>query len=181
MSDRWIVLGFYQDHSAADCVLNQLRGRHLGRSVSIHRAQDGSITTSQRGLPKSLVARYKQWVVRNETLIAVRVRPHHLDNVLDLLRNNTGSLPITFAFHDEHRYLASSEKEPLHLPPLTVEAMRLAASQLAAVLVAASPRAGRGQSLSRRLVDSESDLKQVYRALASRSRTEQPTAMSAVW
>src|SRR5580704_10666440 len=113
MSDRWIVLGFYQDQNAANSALKQLRHQRLSHSVSIHHAADGRLTVSQFGLQKNLITRYKHWVVRNETLIAVQVRPHDLDPVLDLLRHNTGSLPITFAFHDEHRYAASREEEPL--------------------------------------------------------------------
>jgi cellobiose phosphorylase len=181
MSDRWIVLGFYQDQDAANSALNQLRHQRLSHSVSIHHAADGRLTVSPFGLPKSLITRYIHQIVRNETLIAVQVRSHDLDPVLDLLRHNASSLPITFAFHDEPHYASSPDRELLHLPPLTVEAMRLAAGQLATALLTKSPRPVHSQSLLRRLSDSESDLKQVHRALADRARTGQPSSMSAVW
>src|SRR5579871_1409014 len=180
MSERWIVLGFYQDLQAANSALKELRHQRFRRSGTIHHAADGRMMVSQFGVSNKLIARYKRWVVRNETLIVVQARPRDLDRVRELLRHGAGMLPITFAFHPGHVYVSSNE-ELRHLPPLTAEALHLAALQLAAALRPGSPNTVRSQSLLHRLIESESDLKQVYRALKDRARTEQPTSMSAVW
>jgi cyclic beta-1,2-glucan synthetase len=181
MSERWIVLGFYQDQSDADAVLQELQRQHLRGVVAIHHGADGGVTASRSGFPNRLTERYKHWVVRNETLIVVRARPRDLDRVRDTLRQGTASLPITFAFHAKHVYASALDPQLLRLPALSVEALRLAAGRLAAALRPGSSHSVRRQGLLRRLIASESDLKQVQQALADRVRAEQATSMSAVW
>ena len=181
VSERWIVMGFYQDRDVANSALAELRKQQFNRSASIHHSSDGAIVVSRGRIPNRLILMYQNWVVRNETVVVVQAPPMDLVRVKDILRTDVGSPPITFAFHPKHVYVSTEQDAIHHLPPITLEAMRSTAGALAAGLRPTKSALASRQSLLQRLVANESDLKQVHQALAERAHTEQPASMSAVW
>lgn len=243
MFEQGIVLGFYQDRSAATAALRALRRRWHRRSAAIYRTQDdhiliddyevpptfGALLGGLAGLPVgmlvalvilpllahrtfdnpslivlvftlfgalagallarllqwgisgNILSRYRRWVVRNETLIVVQVRPRDMERVLETLRQVPGSVPITFAFHPEN-ILATQPKEELYRRgPLPVERLSQEAGRLAASIHPLSPKAVRGKPLMGRLRHSERTLRQIHDVLADMSRIGQAVTISAEW
>jgi cyclic beta-1,2-glucan synthetase len=184
MAESGIVLGFYQDREIAATVLADL---HLGKyrtATAIHRSEDDRISVeSQGGLSanreRSLIARYEPWVVRNETLILVRVPARAMGDVLDILRQNANSPPITFAFHPVHQFATEAE-EALRYRSLITSKEQPAVGP-AAVVRPVSARIGRLDPLMGRLLNSESALAYVRTMLGDTARAGQPVSMAADW
>jgi hypothetical protein len=184
MTERGIVLGFYQDKAVAEAVLTDLQQRKYRSAAAIYRAKDDKIsvvtgsgeTSAQQ---RNLIARYQRWIVREETLVIVRVPVAEMGGVLDILRQNATSPPITFAFHPMHRF-ASEEEEALryraHVP---VQSM--VATGSGAVVRRSAARIGRSDPLMGRLLNSENALKYVQKMLADTSRAGQSVSMAADW
>ncbi len=184
MTERGIVLGFYQDRESATAVLVDLRKRSYRSAAVIHRAEDGMVSVeSQRGMPtgvqRALLLRYQQWIVRKETLVIVRAPARDMGSVLDILRQNAGSLPITFAFHPVHKF-ASEAEEALRYRTLLAPAGRPVARRTSVVHPAAA-RVGRADPLMGRLLNSENALKYVQTMLADSARAGQPVSMASDW
>jgi cellobiose phosphorylase len=243
MFEQGIVLGFYQERSAAVSALKELRRRWHRRSAAIYCAQDGRIYIDKYEIPPSvgallggltgilvglfvawillpillqqavqepswvlllftlcgafvgavlarllqwrissaILACYKRWVVRNETLIIVQAHPRDMERVLGILRQTPGSVPITFAFHPANFLAAKSEEELLRRGPLPVERLSQEAGRLAASIHPVSPKAIRGKSLWQRLRRAEQTLRKIHDVLADMSRIGQAVTISAEW
>jgi cyclic beta-1,2-glucan synthetase len=186
MPDRGIVLGFYQDNTVANAVLKELRRQRYHCSASIHHAEDGRITVKRClhlpafGPRGDLIARYRRWVVRNETLIIVQTRPRNMARVLELLHHVSSSSPATFILLPDPAVVLPQEQEFHNEPPVTLESLRLEAGRLASTH-RVSPERRRRLPLTGHLLDSESTLKYVQDALSTAVRVGQPVSMSAEW
>ena len=184
MTERGIVLGFYQDKEIAGAVLTDLHRSKYPNSTAIHCGADNSISVESRrgvssGQQRSLVARYRRWVVRNETLIIVRVPAGEMGSILDILRRNAASPPITFAFHPVHQFATETEEALRYRTLVSPQGRRSIGS--AAVVRPAGVRAGRADPLMGRLQNSENALKYVQTMLADTARAGQPVSMAADW
>ncbi len=179
-----IVLGFYQDKAIAEAVLADLYRSKYRSAATIHRDENHKISVVyQSGVtshsPRSLVARYQAWVVSKETLVIVQVPARDMGGVLDILRQNADSPPITFAFHPVHRFSSVADEAPLHrfqVPPADQ-----ANTSIKAVVRPTRTRVGRSDPLMSRLLNSENALKYVQKMLADTSRAGQPVSMAADW
>ena len=184
MTERGIVLGFYQDKTIADAVLTDLHRGKFRSAAAIHRdANDRISLQNPQGIPsgqqRSLIAQYQMWVVRNETLVIVQAPASDMGGVLDILRQNSDSPPITFAFHPAHKF-ASEAEEAMRYRPL-VPANSQKQTGFAAAVRPAGARIGRSDPLMGRLLNSENALKYVQTMLADTSRAGQPVSMAADW
>ena len=184
MTERGIVLGFYQDKAIAKAVLTDLKQGKYYNAVAIHRDENEKISVeSQGGAPSaqqhSLIVRYQRWIVRKETLVIVRVPAGDLGGVLDILRQNVTAPPITFAFHPGHKF--SSEAEEALRTRSQVVSQSQSQAALTAVVQPEGVRIGRSDPLMSRLRNSESALKYVQKMLADTSRAGQPVSMAADW
>ena len=184
MTERGIVLGFYQDKAIAEAVLTDLKQSRYRNAVAIHRDENDRISVESQGGTRSaqqnsLITRYQRWIVRKETLVIVRVPARDLGGVLDILRQNAAAPPITFAFHPVHKFSSEAE-EALRTRAQSVPQSESQAA-LTAVVQPAGARIGRSDPLMSRLRNSESALKYVQKMLADTSRAGQSVSMAADW
>ncbi|HLK55655.1 MAG TPA: hypothetical protein VKU00_03775, partial [Chthonomonadaceae bacterium] len=187
MAERGIVLGFYQNKEVADEVLTELRRQRYYRSASIHHAEDGRITVERSGslpalrLGADLIARYKPWVVRNETLVIVQAGLRTMRRVLTLLHHVASGAPATFILLPDPAVTLPPEEEFRHLPLVTLESLRVEANRMASAHHRATSRPGRPRALARHLLESETTLRYVHDALVTAVRIGQQVSMSAEW
>jgi hypothetical protein len=100
MAKQATVLAFYQSRNAADAALKELRRNGIGRAAAAHHARDGGWISDPGGLG-DLLARYRPWVVRNESLVLLRAPAPDAERGLGLLRQTPGGPPLSFVFVGE--------------------------------------------------------------------------------
>ena len=132
------------------------------------------------GIDPRVLSHYRQWLVTNETVVIVSVKPADMERTLDYMRRSEEEQPVTFVFYPEHRLSAIREttgqsQEPITSEHLTANARALAESQTV------SRRIHRGRPLLKSLDESETGLKQVRAHLAETVRVEQNILLSAEW
>src|SRR2546421_7835388 len=131
------------------------------------------------GVDDALLARYREWLVKGDTMILVQADPGDLHRVLELLRRAKGGPPLSFAFHPDEKPDRRPDEELLRRRLLTAD--RLSQE---AITLAGAQRAERrpGQaSLLRTLRQAEETLKHVQQILTESARAGQSLSISAEW
>jgi cyclic beta-1,2-glucan synthetase len=133
------------------------------------------------GVEDALIARYKRWVVRGETLLLIQAPARDTDRVLELLRRTEGADVFTFAFFPDLGFDSEPKETLLHQTPLTTERLSLEAGRLAAMPHTVRPGHRRNHLLLRRLRDGERLLRSAHGILTTAVRVGQNVPMSAEW
>ena len=127
------------------------------------------------------VVRFQRWIVHNESVVLVEVEAGETGRVVTVLREVDGEAPVTFVFHPPAKFDFESEeqlfrKEFSSSQRLAEKAIRLAQSMT--IGTAATPR---GESLLRRLRESERILKWTDASLTMSAEAHHAFALSAEW
>jgi len=127
------------------------------------------------------LAKFKRWIVRNETVVMVEVPDTGAARVLTILRAVEGEPPLAFVFHPSSAFDFEPEasllrKEAPSSQHLVEKAVRLAHS--ISIEGGAKPR---GHSLLLRLRESERILKWTDASLAMSAEVHHAFALSAEW
>src|SRR5687768_6892843 len=137
-------------------------------------------TVLDLGVDDALIARYKEWLVKGDTMILVQAHPRDLRRVLEILRRVKGAPPLSFAFHPERPHAVEPVEGLLSRRLLTADRLALEAISLAGSQTV-KKQVGHRRSLLRALRESEATLKHVQRMLTESARTGQSLALSGEW
>ena len=123
---------------------------------------------------------FKSRLVHGESLILVFTGGQDTANILDIMRQNAGDNPVTFAFYPSARIRTDEEIEALPDGPLPKDRLAQQARDLAATHSHVQ-RAASGTPLQNRLRASENVIQRVRQHLAAVARVEPNILLSAEW
>lgn len=127
------------------------------------------------------IARFKRWILRNETVLLIEVAVPQTGRVLAILRGGEGEPPVTYAFQPECAFESEAETHLLRHEPASGERLTRDASRLAeSVPVNPGPKIS-GATLLQRLTESERILQWTDRSLAISAESRQSFVLSAEW
>ena len=127
------------------------------------------------------IARFKRWILRNETIIIVEADVSQSGRALTVFREGEGESPVLYAFQPECDFEAEPEAQLLRHEPPSGERLARAAIRLASAVPVGPGSKTRGRSLLRRLTESERILQWTDRSLAMAAESHQACAISAEW
>jgi cellobiose phosphorylase len=133
------------------------------------------------GVSKDVIARYKNSVIRDETLLIVQVDRHHAGRVMKILREVETDQPISFLIKADCTFDTLSQMERLPTEPLTTEQLKDNAVLLAQSLQSVGPQGNRKFLLLNRLKESEKILHEIRRDAAETEHLENTMNLSAEW
>jgi cyclic beta-1,2-glucan synthetase len=133
------------------------------------------------GVSDEVLSRYRQWVIKGETLVIVEVRPAAMKQVLTTLASIEGARPTTFVVRPQHLKEEENTVAVRHsVEGVTNERLKEQARDSAHrhhVSASVLP----GAQLLRRLEDNARAIAHVHEDLAEAARLEQAVSLSAEW
>lgn len=184
-ADRALVAGVFQNPESALAALRELRRQGFWRSETLRGSDNGADAQGVRWpgfrVSEAAIARFKRWVLRNETVVLVETAPGRTGRVLEVLREDKSESPAAYVFQPERRFDAEPESRLLrHEPPSSERMVRLATALARSLSIAQGGRSG-CPVLLRRLDESERILQWTDLSLSMAAQAHQSPALSAEW
>jgi len=127
------------------------------------------------------VARFKRWIVRNETVVMAEVRAEETARVVANLRAVQGEPPVTFAFHAPSAFDFEPETTLLRNEAPSSQRLAEKAVRLAQSFTAVPGGKSRGPSLLHRLRETGRILNWADASLSMSAEVHHAFALSAEW
>lgn len=187
MKKSMLAMGFYQNPFTAQQVLKKLRKAGFRKSASIHNFYDGHYSIDAYTPPfffvdisSEIINRYKQYVIRDETLVLVEIKQHETKEALRILRNVESGHPISFLLRPDI-YSGHYREEEIPKEPLPSEQLLEQATKLAESLKGAKVKKEKQNLLLRRLEESGQLLSDIRQNLLEAEYVEQTVTLSVDW
>lgn len=130
---------------------------------------------------RALIRRFKQWVIRDETLIIVQIDSKDIAQALALLRKVESGHPLSFLLRSDTLKSYENQEQEGSLEPLTAEQMHIRACTLALQLQKVARKKSSRRSLLQNLAESERILQDIRNQVAEAECIEQTITSSAEW
>ncbi len=180
MQEWQTALGFYQNPQTAHAVLQKLRSQGLKHSASIQLSHEGKLSLDVSRQDVNWLKPFVERVIRDETLVIVRIRSTEAPLALKLLRHVESGHPLSFLLRSPH-FESRLENETLIKEPLTFEEMEASAYKLAGLLQQVSIRKTPDHPFLKRLAKSEEILTEIRHNVAEAEYVEQTITSAAEW
>lgn len=181
MTNINISLAFYQNHQTARLVLKKLRRSGFYRSISLHRKLDGQLIIDKfLFVDSQIIKKYKDCVVRGETLIIAQVKEKDIREIFHTLQMVEGDHPISFLFFADPLWEKIDSSDFLK-DPLDLEQLQKHASELAHTMKDVIYSSGREQPLKKRLHTCARVLESIRHRVIEAEHIEQTLTLSAEW